>query len=145
MPSSCRESSGARLRVVVLEGHALLVVDLEDGQELRKVQALPDPFVQIQEFQLRAEALADLQAGHELARSRAIDTRHFGEIEEDLLPPLGEERVHDVAEDLVADSREKLPLEIDDHDVLRLADFHVHRADRTAKTQRREAGRIAPS
>ena len=80
---------------VVLEGPALRVVDLEDGKEIGKVQALADPFVQVQELQLRTEALADLQARHQLARARAVEGRHPGEVEGGTLPTLGRGPVPD--------------------------------------------------
>ncbi len=97
------------------------------------MEALADALVQVQELQLRPEPLADLVARHELARSRAVDRGHLGEIEQNLLPALGEKLVHDAPQDLVADPREEAALEVDDHDVLRLADFDVHLHHRTAK------------
>src|ERR1019366_4529191 len=132
--------SGGRLLLVVSEGHALLVVDLEDGEQIGEVQALAHALVQVQELQLRSKPLADRVARHELPRARAVDGGHLGEVEEDLLPALGEKLVHDVAENLVADSHEELPREVDDHDVVCFADFYVHQGE-----SYREAPKLAES
>ena len=73
-----------------------------------------------------------LEPGHELPHPRAVEERDLREVEEDPAAALGEQLVDRLAQDLVAEARGEAALEVEDHDVLRLADFDVHgRASRS--------------
>ena len=72
------------------------------------------------------ETLGGAEPRHQLPHPRAVEEGDLREVQEDLLPVLGQELVHRLAEDLVAEARGQLALHVDDDDVPVLSDFDVH-------------------
>src|SRR5215207_11175420 len=75
---------------------------LEYRQQLRNGQQIGDPLPQVEE--LEAAALtADRRIGaYDLAETGAVDVRHVGEVEDDLLVALVDEAVDLVLQQLIA-------------------------------------------
>src|SRR5688572_17685198 len=123
-----RAAKASDVRVEAANGVGLGVVGLEDGEQLRNGQQIGDSLRQAQQLEA-ATLTADRGVGaHDLAQAGAVDIRHFGEIEDELLAALKHHAVDLVLQDLVTLPHGHLALEVENSDVPRRPFHDLHKS-----------------
>ena len=89
-------------------------------------QQIGNPLRQVQQLQAAALPAHSGIGAHDFAEARAVDVRHSGEVEHDLLMTLIDQAVHLVLQQFIALTQRDLAFEIQYHHVARgpLIDLH---------------------
>src|SRR6266508_3886946 len=95
----------------------LSIERLEHGQKLGNRQQIGDALRQVEQLETPALAAHRRVRAHDLAEPGAVDVRHAGQVQDDLLVTLVDEAVDLVLEQFIAFSQRDLALQIKDDDV----------------------------
>ena len=123
--------SAAALHVGRLEaanGVRLVVVGLEHRQQLGDRQQVGDALGQAEQLEAAALAADRGEGADDLAQARAVDVRHIGEVQDELLVALQHQAVDLVLEELRHPPEGHLPLQVQDGDVAGGSFLDLHRS-----------------
>jgi hypothetical protein len=104
----------------------LVLEDLEEGQDLRQVERVPDPITRAQELDHGPELVGELPACDQLAHATAVHAIDLREIEQDLPATFRHQSVNDLAQQLLPVLGNEVPVEVNDDHILCVANASLH-------------------
>src|SRR5579863_4148621 len=110
------------------DGPGLVVLDVEDGVQLRDLKQVVDFLGEVQQLQL-ATLIADGGEGaDQLADTRAVYVADIAQVQQDFLLPLAQQVLNGVAQNDTALAQGDSPAQVDDGDAVYLPStcFHAH-------------------
>jgi hypothetical protein len=110
----------------VTESLLLVLEHLEERQDLREVERVPDPITWTQELDAGPELVGELPACHQLPDAAAVHAIDLREIEQDLPPSFRDQPINDLTQQLLAVLGNEVAVEVNDDHILRVTNASLH-------------------
>src|SRR5437879_6332979 len=94
-------------------GQCFVVLNIEDGVELRDLQKVVDLLGQVQQLELAALFLGSGEGTDKFADTRAVDIVYVAQVQQDSFLPLGKQVVHGVTHSYAAFAESNSALKVD--------------------------------